>query len=96
MVAPLDTLSGLWGVLNNAGINGGAPIEWQKISDYQRVLNVNTLGVIDVTTTFLPLVKKEKGRIVNTASMAGRISLDGMAPYAMSKYAVEAFSDSLR
>ena len=76
------------------GNNG--PIELLQISDYQRILDVNTLGVVDVTTTFLPLVKREHGRIVNTASMAGRVAAQLAAPYAMSKYAVEAFSDSLR
>ena len=81
---------------NNAGINIAGPVEFLQLSDYQKVLDVNILGMIDITTTFLPLVKKEKGRIVNTASMAGRLSLPGMSPYNMSKYAVEAFSDSLR
>ena len=66
------------------------------MSDYQQVLNVNTLGMVDVTTTFLPLVKKERGRIVNMTSLAGRFAGAGMAPYAISKFAGEAFSDSLR
>ena len=84
--------------MNNAGIcgNGLAPVEWLQISDYQQVLNVNTLGMVDVTTTFLPLVKKEQGRIVNMTSMAGLTGFDGQAPYCMSKHAAEAFSDSLR
>ena len=81
---------------NNAGIGAGGPVEWLQISDYQQVLNVNTLGLVDVTTTFLPLVKQEHGRIVNTSSLAGRVALEGLGPYAMSKFAVEAFSDSLR
>ena len=88
---------GLWGIHNNAGINGiNAPAEWLMLKNYQDVLNINTLGLIDVTTTFLPLVKKEHGRIVNTASMMGRVAFEGMGPYCVSKYAVEAFSDALR
>ena len=87
----------MWGVTNNAGIGGNnAPVEWLQIKDYQQVLNINTLGLIDVTTTFLPLVKREHGRIVNMTSMAGLIAPEGLAPYSVSKYAAEAFSDSLR
>ena len=83
--------------MNNAGIGGyNGPVEFLQIKDFQAVLNVNTLGMVDVTTTFLPLVKREKGRIVNITSIAGRFAFSNMAPYAMSKYAAEAFSDSLR
>ena len=58
---------GLWGIHNNAGIHGAfAPADWQTLQDYQDTLDVNLFGLIDVTTTFLPLVKKERGRIVNT------------------------------
>ncbi len=90
-------IAGLWGVLNNAGIGGnGGPAEWLTKADYEEVFNVNLHGLIDVTVTFLPLVKQAKGRVVNTASIAGRISLPFCAPYAISKYGVEAFSDSIR
>jgi len=61
-----------------------------------QVLDVNLLGLIDVTMTFLPLVKRSRGRIVNTASMAGRVAMSGNAAYSVSKYGVEAFTDSLR
>ena len=89
--------SGLWGIVNNAGIAGNTgPCEWLTLEDYRNVFNVNLLGLIDVTNTFLPLVKKEKGRIVNMASVMGRISFQGMTPYCISKYGVESFSDSIR
>ena len=84
-------------MVNNAGIAGNmGPIEWLQVIDYQQALDINTLGMVDVTTTFLPLVKQEHGRIVNMTSIAGRISPAGLAPYCVSKYAAEAFSDSLR
>lgn len=88
---------GLWGLVNNAGIGGKrGRIEWMSVSDYRSVNDVNLYGLIDVTVTFLPLIKREKGRIVNVTSMGGRISTPEMAPYCISKYAVEAFSDALR
>ena len=58
---------GLWGLINNAGIAGrSGPADWLNLDDYHQVINVNLFGLIDVTTTFLSLIKKEKGRIVNT------------------------------
>ncbi len=58
---------GLWGILNNAGVHGMVtPADWITLQDYRKIFDVNLFGLVDVTTTFLPLVKKEKGRIVNT------------------------------
>ncbi|KAJ0070266.1 hypothetical protein NL108_007584, partial [Boleophthalmus pectinirostris] len=86
----------LWGLVNNAGISIPAgPTEWMKLEDFTKILDVNLLGVIDVTLHFLPLLKKAKGRVVNVASIFGRLSLIG-GGYCLSKYGVEAFSDSLR
>ncbi|XP_030052531.1 retinol dehydrogenase 16-like isoform X2 [Microcaecilia unicolor] len=87
---------GLWGLVNNAGISlPSLPNEWLLKDDFLKILNVNLLGLIDVTLSLLPLIRKAKGRIVNVSSMAGRISLVG-GGYSISKYGVEAFSDSLR
>ncbi|XP_067832432.1 retinol dehydrogenase 5 [Heptranchias perlo] len=87
---------GLWGLVNNAGraIPIG-PTEWMKMEDYYTVLNVNLIGLMAVTLTFLPLVKKAKGRIANVSSVMGRISFAG-GGYCLSKCGVESFSDSLR
>ena len=85
-------------MVNNAGIGGecGGMAEWLTVQDYLDVMRVNLLGVVDVTTTFLPLLKKEHGRIVNTSSVAGRNAGIFNAPYSISKYGVEAFSDIIR
>ena len=84
-------------MLNNAGVCGGlGPPEWQTIDDYKAVAAVNLYGLIDVTMTFLPLVKMARGRVVNTASVLGRVCLSYNIPYCVSKYGVEAFSDGLR
>ncbi|KAJ1160098.1 hypothetical protein NDU88_000600 [Pleurodeles waltl] len=87
---------GLWGLVNNAGIAWpSAPHGWLKKEDYVQILNVNLLGTIDVTLKLLPLLRKARGRIVNVASIMGRISCTG-GGYSISKFGVEAFSDSLR
>ncbi|KAL9985510.1 hypothetical protein ACROYT_G007925 [Oculina patagonica] len=91
---PCDT--GLWGLVNNAGILVTHPIEWAPLNIFKRTADVNLWGMIDVTKTFLPLVKKARGRVVNFSSVAGRLSSNFFGPYAVSKYGVEAFSDALR
>ncbi|XP_060109425.1 17-beta-hydroxysteroid dehydrogenase type 6 isoform X2 [Heteronotia binoei] len=72
-----------------------APNEWLTKSDFVKVLDVNLVGLIDVTLHMLPLVKKAKGRVVNVASILGRLAFFG-GGYCPSKYGVEAFSDCLR
>uniref|UniRef100_A0A8C6XEM6 Uncharacterized protein n=1 Tax=Naja naja TaxID=35670 RepID=A0A8C6XEM6_NAJNA len=94
--SPKNPLLRLWGLVNNAGIvHPISPNEWLTKEDYIKVLNVNLIGLIDVTLHMLPLVKKAKGRVVNVSSIMGRLSLMG-GGYCLSKYGVEAFSDSLR
>ncbi|NXW41357.1 RDH16 dehydrogenase, partial [Nyctiprogne leucopyga] len=87
---------GLWGLVNNAGIAiPTAPNEWLTKDDFVKVLDVNLVGLIEVTLSLLPLVKRARGRVVNVASVMGRISFFG-GGYCISKFGVEAFSDSLR
>ncbi|XP_075408919.1 retinol dehydrogenase 16-like isoform X1 [Tenrec ecaudatus] len=87
---------GLWGLVNNAGVSVPlAPNEWLTKQDFMKLLNVNLLGVIEVTLSLLPLVRKARGRLVNVASVLGRLTITG-GGYSISKYGIEAFSDSLR
>ncbi|XP_058413858.1 retinol dehydrogenase 16-like [Diceros bicornis minor] len=87
---------GLWGLVNNAGIfMPTAPNEWLTKQDFMKILNVNLLGMIEVTLSLLPLVRRARGRVVNVSSVLGRVSFLG-GGYCISKYGVEAFSDSLR
>ncbi|XP_066450138.1 retinol dehydrogenase 7-like [Eleutherodactylus coqui] len=87
---------GLWGLVNNAGIPGEmAPFGWLKKDDFLKVMDVNLMGMIDVTLTFLPLLRKAQGRIVNVSSIVGRLPLIP-GGYNISKYGVEVFSDNLR
>ncbi|XP_040839269.1 retinol dehydrogenase 16-like [Ochotona curzoniae] len=87
---------GLWGLVNNAGIVMPlAPNQWLTKQDFMNVLNVNLIGLIEVTLSLLPLVRKARGRVVNVSSPLGRMALFG-GGYSISKHGVEAFSDSLR
>ena len=95
--AVCNKYGGLHGIVNNAGITGN-PIwgDFLRPEDYSLVFDVNVMGIIRVTQAFMDLVKKAKGRIVNTASICGRVALPNLGPYTISKYGVEAYSDTLR
>ena len=86
---------GLWGVVNNAGVNLVAPLIEADISDVEFLFNVNVYGVFRVTKAFAPLIIESHGRIVNISSISGFLSDEGYGIYSASKHAVEAFTDSL-
>ena len=65
-------ITGLWGLVNNAGILYLLPIEWTSMDIFKHTADVNLWGMIDVTKTILPLVKKAQGRVVNFSSAAGK------------------------
>lgn len=87
---------GLWGLVNNAGIARSGFIEWLSIDSYRKVADVNLFGLIEVTNNFLPLIKRNKGRIVNMASVAGILATPFGGPYNVSKFGVIAFNNTLR
>ena len=87
---------GLDGLVNSAGIFVGGPMLEISIEDMRAILETNVLGMIDVTQKFFPLLHKRKGKIINLSSEVGRFAYPFNGPYGISKYAIEAFSDSLR
>ena len=87
---------GLAGLVNNAGITTGGPIEHLDLGELRRVLEVNTIGPVAVTQAFLPLVRAGRGRIVFVTSIGGIFAAPIIGPYAASKHALEAIGDALR
>ena len=59
-------------------------------------MDVNYFGPTQVVNTFLPLVKKSRGRIVNTSSVCGRFPISSGSSYTASKHAMEGYSGTLR
>jgi NAD(P)-dependent dehydrogenase (short-subunit alcohol dehydrogenase family) len=92
----------LAGLVNNAGIAVAGPALEVPLDDYRRQLDINVMGPVIVTRAFAPLLgtesglKGQPGRIVMISSVAGKNGSPFTAPYAMSKHALEAFSESLR
>lgn len=95
-VAAAAEKSGLAGLVNNAGIAVGSPLEFLPIAQLRSQLEINVIGQIAATQAFLPLLRRAKGRIINMSSISGRIAMPFVGPYAASKFALEALTDSLR
>ncbi len=86
----------LFGLVNNAGIGIGGVLEATPVEEFRKLLEVNVLGMHAVTKACLSLLRAAAGRIVNIGSSSGFMAGPGMGPYAASKFAVRAMSDSLR
>jgi NAD(P)-dependent dehydrogenase (short-subunit alcohol dehydrogenase family) len=88
---------GLDGLVNNAGILvAPGPAEWTPVKAFDTMLAVNVVGAAAVTNSVLPMVRQAQGRIVNVASIAGRMGLTSQPAYCASKYAMEGYSEVLR
>jgi NAD(P)-dependent dehydrogenase (short-subunit alcohol dehydrogenase family) len=92
----------LAGLVNNAGIAVAGPLMYVTIDEIRRQFEANVFGVTAVTQAFLPLLgawkeaPRPRGRIINISSVSGHTAYPFMGPYAASKSAMEAMSNSLR
>lgn len=84
---------GLYGVVNNAGVGAISPLTTGPESDMDFVFNVNVYGPYRVNKAFMPLLDESDGRTATIGSIAGFTGTSGI--YSMSKFAVEAYTDSL-
>lgn len=85
-------------VCNNAGVVVNGPMESLTHNDWVWTINVNLWGVIHGVEAFVPrlVAQGQGGHIVNTASMAGLVPMQGMGAYVTSKYAVVGLSETLQ
>jgi len=86
----------LVGLVNNAGIAFGGPLETVPIPELRRQFDVNCFGAIATTQAFLPVLRQQRSRIVFIGSVSGRIATPYIAPYSASKFALRALADALR
>jgi len=86
---------GLYGVVNNAGVNVLAPLIEIDEDELDFLFDVNIYGPYRITRAFAPQIIESQGRIVNISSISGTLSGPLYGIYSMSKHALEAYTDSL-
>ncbi|WP_086562210.1 oxidoreductase [Streptomyces africanus] len=83
-------------LVNNAGIGSAGAVEENSVTQAQKILNVNALGIIRMTKAVLPHMRAQGGgRVINVSSVLGVAPQPFMALYVASKHAVEGYSESL-
>jgi len=83
-------------LVNNAGIDLKGPIEELPVAEFRRVMETNYFGALRCIQGVVPEMRaRRSGHIINVTSVAGRLSLASQAPYAASKWALEAASEAL-
>jgi NAD(P)-dependent dehydrogenase (short-subunit alcohol dehydrogenase family) len=84
-------------LVNNAGYGQVGPLELVRPDELRAQFETNVIGLHAVTQAFLPLLRREPGaRILQVASMLGRLSIPLAGPYNASKHAVAALAETLR
>jgi NAD(P)-dependent dehydrogenase (short-subunit alcohol dehydrogenase family) len=88
---PIDVL------VNNAGVMTVGPLETMTLGDYREAMDVNFWGALHAIFAALPAMRQRgAGRIVNIASIGGKLSVPHLSPYCASKFALVGLSEGLR
>ncbi len=83
-------------LVNNAGLPGSGPLETYPLDSFRRVLEVNTVGPLRMAQAVVPRWRERgSGVLINVSSVQGKVGTPMEGPYAASKHALEALSESL-
>lgn len=92
----MNKFDGIDILVNNAGLAISGPVTALTPADWRRVFDVNFFSALDLTYSVLPhFTEKGKGKIVNVASVAGKVAFPGSVCYAASKFAMTGFSEGM-
>jgi NAD(P)-dependent dehydrogenase (short-subunit alcohol dehydrogenase family) len=94
--AAAQALGGLDVVVANAGIATAGPLRLQEPRLWERVIEINLLGVMYTDRAALPHLERSRGYLLNIASSAAAVRAPGLSAYCAAKAGVEALSDCLR
>jgi NAD(P)-dependent dehydrogenase (short-subunit alcohol dehydrogenase family) len=99
--AAVDAILGRWGVIdvlvNNAGVIQVGPLEHMTAEDFENAMATHFWGPLHLMFESVPAMRRRGfGRIVNIASIGGRIAVPHLGPYSASKFALVGLSDAVR
>ncbi|WP_207940983.1 hypothetical protein DOK78_001465 [Enterococcus sp. DIV2402] len=84
-------------LFNNAGIMPTAPLSKSKREEWQQMLDINVMGVLNGIAAVLPtMIQQKSGHIITTDSVAGHVVYPNSAVYCGTKFAVKAIMEGLR
>jgi NAD(P)-dependent dehydrogenase (short-subunit alcohol dehydrogenase family) len=84
-------------LVNNAGVIQVGPFENMEREDFENALDTHLWGPFRLMSQVIPVMRQQGGgRIVNIASIGGKVALPHLLPYSMSKFALVGLSDGIR
>jgi short-subunit dehydrogenase len=93
--ATLARFGNIDGLVNNAGAHARGKLETRTPEEFSSMIDINLRAPIVLSRMVLPHLRKRGGFIVNVASLAGKVPLDGAATYSATKFGLRAFSYAL-
>lgn len=91
----VERFGGIDGLVNNAGAHFRGPVESRAARELAAMVDANLRAPVFLTRLVLPELRSRGGFVVNVASLAGKIPLDGAATYSATKFGLRAFSFAL-
>ncbi len=91
----VERFGAIHGLVNNAGAHFRGKVETREPAEFSTMVDVNLRAPIVLARMILPHLHEQGGFIVNVASLAGKLPLDGAATYSATKFGLRAFSFAL-
>jgi NAD(P)-dependent dehydrogenase (short-subunit alcohol dehydrogenase family) len=84
-------------LINNAGVIQAGPVEHMQVADFEDALNTHLWGPLYGMLAVAPHMRRQGGgRVVNIASIGGKVAVPHLVPYTTSKFALVGLSDGMR
>ncbi|MDQ2998790.1 MAG: SDR family NAD(P)-dependent oxidoreductase, partial [Chloroflexota bacterium] len=84
-------------LVNNAGVIQAGPVDHMQVADFADALNTHLWGPLYAMLAATPYMRRQGGgRVVNIASIGGKVAVPHLVPYTTSKFALVGLSDGMR